>query len=177
MAKTFNLKLSDLADLIALIPSPPGMRRRSGFSYDGTTLTVKDDAEAAKVASIINDRQWLSRAKVAKLKGYAANARFNREVAGIVVDGISVGTTREDQARIVAAQLMAAANPQLTFHWKKPDGSFARLTSEQVVSIGEKVSAYVQACFAVEDTVGTTIAQPTSMTEAQIDAAFATVKV
>jgi Domain of unknown function (DUF4376) len=177
MAKTFKLSMDDLTALMTVLPMPPGVRRRRGFSYDGSTLTIEDDGEAARVAGLMGNRQWISQAMTTRLKGYAAVARFNREVAGIVVNGVPVGTSREDQAKIAAAQLMAAANPQMVFHWKKPDGSFVHLTAKQVVSIGEAVAAHVQACFAAEDSIGTAINAAASMSEAQIDAAFAAIKV
>lgn len=179
MAKTFRLTVEDVTALIALMPTPLRAGRRQGFSFDGSVLTIEDDAEAAKVATIIADRRWRDRAMVTQLKGYAANARYQKEIAGIVVDGIPIATDRDGQTRIMAAQMLATfSDPKTIFHWKKADGSFAALTPLQVIAIGKAVVTHVQACFAAEANVNAAIAtNPTSMTEAKIDSAFAAIRV
>jgi hypothetical protein len=177
MAKTFQLSIADLTALMALMPSPVyENRRRRGFSYDGTTLTIEDDAEAARLLTVMADPRWRDRALVTQLKGYAAHARYQKEIAGITVNGIPIATDRAGQMRAIAAQMMAIADPTMVFHWKKADGSFAQLTADQVVAIGKAVVMHVQACFGAEASISAALsANPALMTQARIDAMFAAI--
>jgi len=177
MAKTFQLSTADLTALMALMPSPVyENRRRRGFSYDGTTLTVEDDGEAARLLTVMADPRWRDRALVTQLKGYAAHARYQKEIAGITVNGIPIATDRAGQMRAIAAQMMAIADPTMVFHWKKADGSFAQLTADQVIAIGKAVVMHVQACFGAEASISAALsANPALMTQARIDAMFAAI--
>jgi Domain of unknown function (DUF4376) len=177
MAKTFQLSTADLTALMALMPSPVfENRRRRGFSYDGTTLTVQDDSEAARLLTVMADPRWRDRALVTQLKGYAAHARYRKETAGITVNGIPIATDRDGQMRAIAAQMMAIADPTTVFHWKKADGSFAQLTADQVIAIGKAVVLHVQACFGAEASISAALtANPALMTQARIDAMFAAI--
>ena len=177
MAKTFQLSTVDLTTLMALMPSPVfEKRRRRGFSYDGTTLTVEDDGEAARLLTVMADPRWRDRALVTQLKGYAAHARYQKEIAGITVNGIPIATDRAGQMRAIAAQMMAIADPTMVFHWKKADGSFAQLTADQVIAIGKAVVMHVQACFGAEASISAALsANPALMTQARIDAMFAAI--
>ena len=177
MAKTFQLSTADLTALMALMPAPVfEKRRRRGCSYDGTTLTVQDDGEAARLLTVMADPRWRDRALVTQLKGYAAHARYQKEIAGITVNGIPIATDRAGQMRAIAAQMMAIADPTMVFHWKKADGSFAQLTADQVIAIGKAVVMHVQACFGAEASISAALtANPALMTQARIDAMFAAI--
>jgi len=179
MARTFQFSIDDLTALMALMPAPVfDNRRRRGFAYDGKTLTVQDDGEAARLQTILADPRWRDRALMTQLKGYAAHARYQKEIAGITVNGIPVATDRDGQMRAMAAQVMATADPTMVFHWKKADGSFAQLTADQVVAIGKAVVMHVQACFGAEASIHAALsANPALMTQARIDAMFAAIRV
>jgi hypothetical protein len=175
MAKTFQLAVTDVAALMALMP---GNQRRKGYSYNGSVLTIEDDREAARVAAIIGDQRWRDRALGTQLKGYASRARYLKESAGITVDGNPIATDRDAQSRILAAHMLAlVADPATIFHWKKRDGSFAQLTPLQVIAIAKAVAAHVETCFDAEARINAAImANPLSMTEVKIDSAFAAIQ-
>jgi hypothetical protein len=178
MAKTFQLSTVDLTTLMALMPSPVfEKRRRRGFSYDGTTLTVEDDAEAARLLTVMADPRWRDTAKIKQLKGHAAYLRYKKEIAGITVHNIPIATDRDSQVKTMIVQMMALADPTMVFSWKKQDGSFAQLTAQQVIDIGKAVVAHVQACYAAEANAGATItANPAAVTEANIEAIFSAIQ-
>lgn len=110
----------------------------------------------------------------AQLKGYAANARYNKEVGGTTVSGVAYPTDRETQAKMTAAVLLAQVNPAATFKWKLADGSFSEtLDAAGMISVASTVGAFVNGLFTTEQTVGAAIAAGTITTAAQVDAAFA----
>jgi Domain of unknown function (DUF4376) len=178
MTKTFQLSTADLTTLMALMPAPVfDKRRRRGVSFDGTMLTVEDDAEAARLLTVMADPRWRDTAKIKQLKGHAAYLRYKKEIAGITVHNIPISTDRDSQVKLMVAMIMAQADPTMIFPWKKSDGSFAQLTAQQVIDIGKAVVAHVQACFAAEANAGATItANPAAVTEANIEAIFSRVR-
>ena len=86
-----------------------------------------------------------SELKAAK-KAEIAQARYNAEIAGITVNGVSIKTDRESQGLITGAALKALQDNTYTCRWKSIDG-FVELTAPQIIAIADAVRAHVQGCF------------------------------
>lgn len=80
-----------------------------------------------------------------RAKARLAAERWRREVAGIVVDGYRVDSSRE--ARTILDQYVRAG---YSGAWKWADGSFSMVTPEILGAAIVAVTAYVAACFASE---------------------------
>lgn len=75
-----------------------------------------------------------------------ASRRYQAEVAGIVLNGISVDTDDRSKLLINGAALEAVIDPDYTMQWKSRD-VFISLNGSQVIAIARAVRAHVQACF------------------------------
>lgn len=87
---------------------------------------------------------------VADLTALIASTRFDHEVAGTVVNGLSVSTDRTTQNKLTGAALQANRNADYTVDWKLSDGSFVALTSSAILALSDGVCNYVQACYSRE---------------------------
>ena len=76
-----------------------------------------------------------------------AQARYNAEIAGVTINGVSIKTDRETQAVLTAACLQAYIDSGYSLNWKTGDGTFVSLPAEQIMAFGIAVRAHVQACF------------------------------
>ena len=85
-------------------------------------------------------------------KDIIAEKRFNAEIAGIIVSGIGVSTTRESRALISAAYISAENGSITSFDFKSLNG-YVELTAAQMKNIIQAVNIYVQVCFSTEKTV------------------------
>lgn len=84
----------------------------------------------------------------ADLKGQVASARYEAEVAGIVVNARTIDTSRESQAKLNAVvTLMQLPQAPTSLQWKCKDGSFVTLDAASAISVGLAVAAHVQAQF------------------------------
>ena len=86
-----------------------------------------------------------SELKAAK-KAEIAQARYNAEIAGVTVNGVSIKTDRESQGLITGAALKAMQDSTYTCRWKGIDG-FVTLDATQIIAIADAVRAHVQGCF------------------------------
>ena len=75
-----------------------------------------------------------------------AQARYNAEIAGITINGVSIKTDRESQGLITGAALKAMQDNTYTCKWKGIDG-FIELTAPQIIAIADAVRQHVQSCF------------------------------
>jgi hypothetical protein len=91
------------------------------------------------------DETPLVLAKRAKLSEIAA-ARWNTEVGGVVVNGLTIDTSRESQGMITGAALTATLDEAYTCQWKTATG-FVVLTAEQIIAVAQAVREHVQTCF------------------------------
>lgn len=87
----------------------------------------------------------LSELKAAK-KAEIAQARYNAEIAGVTINGVSIKTDRESQGLITGAALQALQDPTYTCNWKTENG-FVMLMAEQIQGVAVAVRQHVQACF------------------------------
>ncbi|UQS15584.1 DUF4376 domain-containing protein [Pseudomonas sp. HS6] len=75
-----------------------------------------------------------------------AQERYRHEGVGVVVDGLSIDTTRDSQALIAGTGLSAVLDPEYRCNFKTLNG-FVEIGAEQILAIAKAVRAHVQACF------------------------------
>jgi hypothetical protein len=114
---------------------------------------------------VITAEDKFAKAKEAK-KAEIAQARYNAEIAGVTINGVSIKTDRESQGLITGAALKAMQDPDYTCRWKGIDG-FVELTAPQIIAIADAVRAHVQSCFDHEAELLPLIAS--AETEAELD--------
>ncbi len=107
-----------------------------------------------------------SELKAAK-KAEIAQARYNAEIAGVTINGVSIKTDRESQGLITGAALKALQDNTYTCKWKGIDG-FVELTAPQIIAVADAVRAHVQSCFDHEAELLPLV--ETATTEAELEA-------
>lgn len=113
---------------------------------------------------------------------YAGTRRWQKEIAGIMVNGMAVSTAEADRSLLNGLAITAQRSPpDKTFSFTD-NGVAYTLTSAQALALFDAVSGYIQACRSAEATLIAAInptppVQPTVTSRAQIDAAFAAIKV
>lgn len=80
-------------------------------------------------------------------KDEATALRWEREVAGIVINGVPVATDDRSKTLILGKRAKARENPDMTFRWKTAGGTWVELTGSQIIAIADAVADHVQACF------------------------------
>lgn len=106
------------------------------------------------------------------LQEYAASKRWEKEIGGIVVNGIPVATDDRSKIMITGIHNAAKSDPEFTTRWKCPDGSFVEVDAANAIAIGEAVLTHIACCFAVEESVQSELAAGWEATYADIDVAF-----
>lgn len=79
-----------------------------------------------------------------------ANTRYEHEISGIVVQGMSIATDDRSKALITSAALKAMRNPEHVLSWKTSDG-FVELSGSRLLDVADAVNEHVQACFGREN--------------------------
>ncbi|MBA8851177.1 hypothetical protein FHW20_002112 [Ochrobactrum intermedium] len=122
-------------------------------------------------ALMITSEMRQAEAKAA-LVAHVAQKRWEKEVGGIEINGLTVATDDRSKMMISGARLAAEADPGFTTRWKS-GGVFVTIDAPAVIAISNAVLAHVSACFALEAQVQADIEAGTITTVEQIDAAFA----
>ena len=168
------------------------------FYYDELTYPPTDkgqkNADIPADALAVSDQQWLDASMLrlwrapdgtlttppalesgeeVDLVAYAAQKRWEREVGGIELNGLTVATDDRSKTMISGARVAAMANPDFTTSWKGAGGEFVPLDANAVIAISDAVLAHVSNCFAIEAQVLADIEAGAITTVEQIDAAFA----
>lgn len=104
---------------------------------------------------------------------YAAQRRWEKEVGGVEVGGITVMTDDRSKTLIAGARMGADNDPSFTAQFKPAGGSFMEIDAVTIAAISDAVLAHTQACFAIEASVVSSIDAGTITSTAEIDAAFA----
>ena len=95
-----------------------------------------------------------------------AERRWIAEEAGTSVNGMSILTDRETQAKLTAAYVKASQNSSYIIEsWKFAPGVFITLTSSMIILIADAVEAHVQACFHNEAVLSNQIVSATTKEE------------
>ncbi len=115
---------------------------------------------------VITVEDKFQQAKEAK-KAEIATARYNAEIAGFTVNGVSIKTDRESQGLITGAALKAMQDSTYTCRWKGIDG-FVTHNATQIIAVADAVRQHVQSCFDHEAELQPLIEAAT--TEAELDA-------
>jgi hypothetical protein len=95
---------------------------------------------------VITVEDKFAKAKEAK-KAEIAQARYNAEIAGVTINGVSIKTDRETQAVLASACLQAYIDSGYSLNWKTGDGTFVSLPADKIMAFGTAVRAHVQSCF------------------------------
>ena len=105
-----------------------------------------------------------------RLKDYAAQKRWQLTQAGLTLpNGIKIATSDASQGRITAALLILEREWVPSIRWKADTG-WIDVDLATMTLIAQAVSAYVQACFAVEADVHAAIDAGEITTGAEVDA-------
>lgn len=106
------------------------------------------------------------------LYAYAANVRYEREIGGITLAGMSVATDDRSKLLLAGARIKAEADPSYTTRWKVSNTDRVDIPAAQIVAMSDAVLAWVDRTFDAYDKVANLIAAGTVRTPAEIDAAF-----
>ena len=82
----------------------------------------------------------------AQKKAEIAAARYEKETAGVEVNGVLVDTDRDSQSLITGAALAAVIDGEYALNWKTESG-FIHLTAPEIIAVAQAVRAHVQSCF------------------------------
>ncbi len=121
----------------------------------------------------VENGQPQTSAPAMNLQEYAAAKRWEKEVGGIIVNGLQVATDDRSKMMISGARVAAEADPNFVTQWKAANGSFVTIDAAAVIRISDMMLAHVSYCFAIEAEVLAGIASGAISTVDQIDAAFA----
>lgn len=80
-------------------------------------------------------------------KAAATDLRWQKEIGGIVINGIPVATDDRSKMLILGKRAQAQSNPAMLFRWKAADGDWVDLTGAQIIAIADAVANHVQTCF------------------------------
>lgn len=117
----------------------------------GRILSVDENGKPVVIDPPISTEQILQQ---------IAAARYQRETAGIKVDGLLIDTSDRSKTLINGSALKALRNTTFVLRWKTADG-FIDLTADQVLAIADAVSDFVQACFDREEALQQAVADGT----------------
>ncbi|SPL63575.1 DUF4376 domain-containing protein [Ochrobactrum soli] len=143
-----------------------------GQEYRIAARSEDDIPDALEVAMSPRDNQSYPTAAV-DLAAYAAQKRWEKEVGGITLNGMSVATDDRSKMMISGARVAAEADPNFVTQWKAADGTFVTIDAAAVIAISDTMLAHVSSCFAIEAQVLAGIQNETIKTVEDIDAAFA----
>ncbi|WP_273794315.1 DUF4376 domain-containing protein [Brucella intermedia] len=107
------------------------------------------------------------------LPAYAAQKRWEKEVGGLEINGLTVATDDRSKTMISGARVAAQNDANFTTDWKAADGTFVTIDAAAVIAISDAMLMHVSNCFAIEAQVLAAIKAGSITTRAQIDAAFA----
>ncbi len=91
-----------------------------------------------------------------------AKIRFEKETAGITINGSLVRTDRESRGTLAEAYIRVQQNPTILIDWKSESG-WIQIDKNTVENICDAVGAYVQSCFSNEKNHNTAISALTTI--------------
>ena len=114
---------------------------------------------------VVNPAILLSRKKSQRLIELAAY-RYEKETAGITLNGAVIKTDLESQAKVDGAWSTAQMNPAVLIDFKGANG-WIQIGAVEITAIAMAVSGYVQACFTNEKNHSVTISALETVEEVQ----------
>ncbi len=119
----------------------PRMERKAA------TFTDAADPERDRVVRVWGiEPRPLGEVKM-EYKAAATELRWQKEIAGILINGVPVATDDRSKTLILGKRAKARENPDMTFRWKAASGDWVELTGTQIIAIADAVADHVQACF------------------------------
>lgn len=107
------------------------------------------------------------------LPAYAADKRWQKEVGGIIFNGVPIATDDRSKQMIMGARVAADADANFTTPWVGVDGNVYPLDAQSIIAISNAVLQHVANCFSIFASVKAQIDSNTITTTQQIDEAFA----
>lgn len=102
----------------------------------------------------------------------AAAKRYEKEVSGIAVGGLTVATDDRSKIMIIGARMAAVADPSWTTAWATGAQSVT-VDAPTIIAISNSVQAHVNACFSAYKTAVEGINSGAIVTFEAVDAEFA----
>lgn len=130
--------------------------RRDRLWEEMQTNRMCYDPDAGDFVPYVPPPLTLAQLKERKRAEIAA-ARYEAEVAGIEVNGVSIATDRDSQSLLTGAAVSAMLDENYSVEWKQPDGTFISLNAAQIIELGKAVRAHVESCFSHEKELYTAI--------------------
>jgi hypothetical protein len=140
---------------------------------DGGGHATLIDGEASLIAVLAEAAPDIVVHTPAGLAAYAATARYAKENAGIVFNGIPIATDDRSKQMLMGARIAATADPAFKANWAGSDGNVYSLTADQIIAVSNAVLAHVNSCFDKFAAVKAAIAADTVQSKAAVDALFA----
>lgn len=129
---------------LKLIAHNAGVTDFSKLLYDNGMLYIEDcSQEALDQAYALYSHDDVVRAR--HLSDIAA-VRYERETAGVMLNGFRIDTSRDSQGLILGAAVQVILDPQYSLNWKTPEG-WLQFSGPQITAIATCVRKHVQACF------------------------------
>lgn len=104
---------------------------------------------------------------------YAGGRRFQKQITGVKVNGLTVQTDAGSKAQLLEYKGAAQSDPSFSANWKLTTGTFVRWTADQIIAAANAVSAHVTACFDQEAAACAAILEGTVTTKEKVDTFFA----
>lgn len=109
---------------------------------------IVEHEDRYEVEAIVAPEKTFDELKADKRREIAA-ARYNYEIAGVIINGVHVTTDREDQSMITAVALSAVVDQTYSTVWKGADG-YLTLSAPEILAMARIAGAHVEAAFAEE---------------------------
>jgi len=107
------------------------------------------------------------------LAEWAAELRWQREIGGVNIGGVSIMSDDRSKILIMGARMNADADPSFTTSFKTTGGTFTELNATQIVTLSDALAAHVAYCFEMEASALEQIASGTITTPEQLQTHFA----
>ncbi|WP_426216988.1 DUF4376 domain-containing protein [Pseudomonas sp. DWRC2-2] len=116
----------------------------------GKLITLSSSGTLQLSDPLAKERDWPSE---------IALARYSHEVSGVTTQGMEILTDRDTQGKLTASALRAQRSNDYSVDWKLADGTFVKLSANQILGVAEAVDDYVQACYSREKALLTILAE------------------
>jgi|DEB19_MinimDraft_3_1074340.scaffolds.fasta_scaffold02392_10 hypothetical protein len=137
------VQLAEAKGLKWVPDNPPSFDAAKQTRTESASIPVDADEVPYAVADIPLDELRASR------KAYIAAKRYEAEIGGVTLNGIHIGTDREDQAMITGASVAFSSGAISSLKWKSQAG-FVTLDAQTFGAVASAVATHIQDCFTTE---------------------------